>query len=168
MRNGNIERINNIDTLGQQQVDVFRWNANQEVVMNPVKKGILWTLVFIVGLLFIWFLFIRNQVYPKMGIGDLTIQSPYYKSIRTKGKREVRLTAKSKRQGIFSKIFTGAKFSEKNPEWQQDITFTPFRKNQLRVKLPVGYSIEPFTTTIKKGVSYTIISDQLKVAIQYI
>jgi hypothetical protein len=165
--NGNIDRINNTESNGERAY-LFKWNAQQTVNMNPLKKSIIWVLIVLTGLLLIWFLIIRNLVYPKMGNGQLILNTPYYKTIKTKGKREIIFTNKAKNQQFLEKIFAGKIYHEQNPIWDGELRFSSSGKNQIRLKLPSGYLIEPYTSKIKRGSTYTIFKDQEQYKISYL
>ena len=156
LQDGKIERINSIEIQNTSGVELFKWNARQEVVMNPLKKGLLWFLIVVAGALLIWFLLIRNKMYPKMARGHIILNSPYYKSLKTKGARQIVFTNKPYKQGWFSKLFAGEIIYEKNDFWQDEIIFSPARRRQLRIKMPGHYSIDPFTSKIDQGQTYTI------------
>lgn len=156
LQNGKIERINNIEIQNASGIELFKWNARQEVVMNPLKKGLIWFLVIVAGSLLIWFLLIRNRMYPKMARGQIILNSPYYKSIRTKGVRQIIFTNHHYKQSGFNKLFAGEIIYEKNDFWQDEIKLSPARRRQLRIKMPGHYNIDPFTSKIDQGQSYKI------------
>jgi hypothetical protein len=168
LQDGNIERINNIQTLNSSGVKLFKWNAKQEVVMNPLKKGLLWFLIIVAVTLMIWFLIIRNKMYPKMARGQIILNSPYYKSLRTKGARQIIFTSKQYKQGWFNKLFAGKIIYEKNDFWQEEIKFSPARRRQLRIKMPAHYNIDPFTSKIDQGKTYTIKGNQEEVKFSFL
>jgi len=167
MTSGTVERINNIETLGT-NIKLFQWNARQQVVLNPMKKALYIALAGFMILLFIWFVFLRNQLFPKMGNGSLTIQTPYFKSFKTKGNRKIFFTSKPEKQSFLNKVFAGTNTFEKSNVWQEDIIFTPGRRNQIRVKLPPGSSIEPYTSKLTRGQSYVITKDGLQIKLSYL
>lgn len=167
LENGNVERINNITAMGA-NLKIFQWNARQRVILNPLLKGLYWAAAIIIAFLLLWFVFLRNQIFPKMGGGRLTIETPYYKSLNTKGKRDISFTSKQSTQSGLNKILAGRKIYEVNPIWEEDVTFSPGRRNQIRVKLPPGSSIEPYTSKLKRGNSYVIIKDNLEIKLSYI
>lgn len=168
LQNGIIERINNIEIQNASGIELFKWNAKQEVVMNPLKKGLLWFLFIFASSLLIWFLLIRNKMYPKMARGQIILNSPYYKSIKTKGKRQVIFTDKHYKQGWFNKLFAGKIIYEKNDLWQEEIKFSPARLRQLRIKMPADYNIVPFTSKIDQGKNYTIKGNQEEVKFSFL
>ncbi len=168
LQNGKIERINNIEIQNASGVELFKWNAKQEVVMNPLKKGLLWFLLIVASSLLIWFLFIRNRMYPKMARGQIILNSPYYKSIKTKGIRQIIFTNKHYKQSRFNKLFAGEIIYEKNDLWQEEIKFSPARRRQLRIKMPAHYNINPFTSKIDQGKTYTIKGNQEEVKFSFL
>lgn len=168
LKNGNIERINNIQTQNTSEVKLFKWNAKHEVVMNPLKKGLLWLIIIVASTLMIWFILIRNKMFPKMARGQIILNSPYYSSIRTNGARQIILTSKQYKQGWFNKLFAGKIIFEKNDFWQEEIKFTPARRRQLRIKIPSHCSIDPFTSRIDQGKTYTIKGNQEQVKFSFL
>ena len=130
MQSGNIERVNNIE-ISEPQTKLFKWNAQQNVIMNPLKKGLLWFLAILFGAILIWFLFLRNLVYPKMGNGQLIINSPYFKSIKTKGLREITFTDKPIQQGKLSKIFAAEKLLKKIISGRKKSNLHPQTENKF-------------------------------------
>ena len=167
LQNGNIERINNIETKIP-GVQLFKWNAKQEVVMNPLKKGLLWFLAIIASSLLVWFLLIRNKIYSKMTRGQIILNTPYYKSIKTKGARQIIFTNKHHKQGWINKLFAGKIIYEKNDFWQEEIKFSPARRQQLRIKMPAHYNIAPFTSKIDQGKTYTLKGNQEEVKFSFL
>ncbi len=168
LQNGKIERINNIEIQNASGIELFKWNAKQEVVMNPLKKGLLWFLGVIATLLLIWFLLIRNRIYPKMARGQIILNSPYYKSTKTKGARQIIFSNKHYKQGWFNKLFAGEIIYEKNDFWQEEIKFSPARRRQIRIKMPAHYNIMPFTSKIDQGKTYTIKGNQEEVKFSFL
>jgi hypothetical protein len=167
LENGNIERINNINKIGP-NTKIFQWTARQEVLMNPLKKGLIWTSAVLVSLIIIWFIVLRNMVFPKMGNGQIILDSPYYKAIKTKGKREIIFTHQKKKQKTLNRIFAGKILYEQNSIWEEELKFTPASKKQIRLKLPLGYSINPFSSKLKRGSTYSIHKDKEHFKISYI
>lgn len=168
LRDGNIERINNIETLNSSGIELFKWNAKQDVVMNPLKKGLLWFLGVLSTSLLIWVLLMRNRIYPKMARGQIILNSPYYKSTKTKGARQIIFSNKHYKQGWFNKLFAGEIIYEKNDFWQEEIKFSPARRRQIRIKMPAHYNIQPFTSKIDQGKTYTIKGNQKEVKFSFL
>lgn len=153
--NSKIDRINNIDNISNQS-KIFEWSVRYNIVMNPLKLALLWVIVAIVLSLFIWFVFFRNLIYPKMRKGKIMINTPYTKSIKIAGARKLVFTTKSKKQKTLHKIFAGKILYEKNPLWDSEIVFYPKDKRSLRIKTGVDYTVTPYTNRIIRGKSYEI------------
>ena len=152
IKNTDLDRINNNELSSSGENRLIKWRAENKVIMNPLLKGILWFVILIVSGLIIWFVLLRNMIYPKMGKGSIFIQGQYIsKPIKTKGARKIVLTNKSEKQTILNRIFAGRIVSEVNPFWEQKIVLTPFRKRQLRVQLGSDYIISPYTNTFVRG-----------------
>ena len=150
-----IDRINNIDNISNQS-KVFKWSVRYDIVMNPLKKVLLWFSVFILLSLIVWFVFLRNIFFKKMKKGKIVINKPYSKSIKIAGSRKLVFTAEAKKQKVLNKIFAGKVLYEVNPIWDSEIVFTPKDKRNLRIRTGVNYSIKPYTNLVVRGKSYEI------------
>lgn len=150
-----IDRINNIDDISNQS-KVFEWSVRYKILMNPLKRILLWVFSICIIVLFIWFVFMRNIFYKKMNKGRIVISSPYSKAIKIKGARQLVLTNNATQQSKWSKIFAGKILYEVNPAWDSEIVFTPKGKRTVRIKTGVNYSITPYTNQLVRGRSYEI------------
>lgn len=167
MTNGNVERINNIETH-EAGIEVFKWNAHQNVIMNPLKKALIWFLLILLIAIVIWFFILRNKFFPKMDRGQIILNTPYYRSISTKGARGIVLTNKTLKQSFLNKLFAGKIIYEKNDLWQEEVKFFPARRRQLRIKMPSTYDINPFTSKIDQGKTYIIKGNQEEVKFSFL
>ena len=150
-----IDRINNIDFI-ETGSKIFKWSAKYDIVVNPLKKGLMFFLTGIALALLIWFGVFRNIFYPKMKRGQIIINTPYYKDIRINKARMIVFTTQQQKQKLLHKIFAGKIISEVNQIWVPEIVITSGRKNMLRIRLGLGYTIIPFGTNLRQGASYEI------------
>lgn len=117
---------------------------------------IFWCLCGLIVLwLALWFLFLKKQKYPKFKKGIITIESPYFATIRVKGKRKIILTAKSQKQGLFDKIWRGEILYHINPQWTTDVEITPSGKNMRFRNMSNSLICSP-QPLLMRGSSYEI------------
>ncbi len=121
----------NLDRLNGQSPKCVEMKLSGEInTKTSIFEIIFWILSgLIIIYILAWFLFIRNQKYPKFKKGVITIQSPYYATIRVKGYRKIVLTSKTLKQGFFDKIWKGKILYHTNPNWANDVEITPSGKN---------------------------------------
>lgn len=163
-----LDVVNSVDLTQSSEVRIFKWEATHRVVMNPLLKAILMFLALIVFILTIWFLFVRNNVYPKFKRGKIQILSPYFGGVSFDSKvRQIVFTAVPKRQKILNIIFTGEVKYHVNPLYTQDIIFLPGKANMIKIKMPVNVTINPPANNLQKFSSYTLLIDDNKIKIQY-
>lgn len=146
-----LDVVNNYDLNISDETRVFEWVARQKVVMNPLKKALIWTGGILVALLLIWLIFLRPIVYSRFGRGILTIQSPQFKSIKLYKAIGLTLTNQDINQSWKEKLFKGKEIAYTNPLFPAPIRFSPQSKNRIRIHLDASYSITPFATTLTKG-----------------
>jgi hypothetical protein len=167
--NSDLHRIDNFD---REQINtdarIKQWSTYYEKDYNPLALGLFWLLVVIVGLLLIWFLIIRNQLYPKMKKGRIQILSPYFGGVNIDGNTKLVIFTKSaQKQSGLNKIFTGKVQYEVNPVYENDIILRPGRGNKIRIKLPVGSRITPPVMNLEKFNMYKIKLTNQIIEIQY-
>lgn len=166
--NHSLDVINNNDLVNSYESRIFKWEAAYDVSMNPLKKGLLWTVFIIVTGLLIWFVFMRNIMFPKMKRGQIVINSPFYTSIKIKRARKIVFTTQRKRQKRLDKIFVGNIIYEVNSIWKEEIIIYPDRQKSLRIKMGLGYTITPFTSSLKQGSSYQIKKESEIINLSYL
>jgi len=163
----NLNRINDNDLQTSNETRLFKWEAEHTVVMNPLKKGLLWLLSLVIGLLVLWFL-IRNMIYPKFKKGRIQILEPYFSGINFgRGTKLIVLTNKRTKQSLFNEIFTGKIEYEVNQLYDKEIELRPRKGNKIKIKLPLGAKIFPPVVNLEKFQSYTLEINKQKIKIQY-
>lgn len=126
---------------------------------NPMKTILVWAGIVAAVLLALWFLIGRRQVYPVVKAKKLVFTAPY-KTVMVKGARQVVLTSKRTRQGVFSRIFTGKIVYWRDPMWTSDLVFKPRRKG-MRFVGTQGWNVTP-TATIDRQKPYELNSPDKK------
>lgn len=137
--------------------------SNSQIVLNGQLKTsisileiIVWCLLGIIVLfLLVWFLFIKNQKYPKFNNGILTIQSPYFATIRVKGYRKIVFTSRPQSQGFLDKIWKGKILYHVNPIWQSNVEISPSSENMRFRSLSNSLICSP-QPLLMHGASYEI------------
>lgn len=166
--NHTLDVINNNDLVQNSEDRIFKWEAEYDVSMNPLKKGLIWLLVITGAGLLVWFLFLRNIVFPKMKRGQIVINSPYYSSIKIKGARKIVFTTQKQLQKPLHKIFAGKIHYEVNTIWEPEISISPGRQRTLRIKTGLGHTISPFASSLKQGSSYQIKKEKKIINLSYL
>jgi hypothetical protein len=164
-----LDRINENDIATSSEKRLFKWEAEHSVIMNPLKKGLMWLLIVIASLLLLWFAVLRNSFYPKFKKGKIQILNPYFKGIKIdKSVMQIVFTNKKHTQGFFSKLFKGMIQYEINDLYDRRILFTPGRGNKIKIKLPLGYKIKPIVSNLDKFNTYKIDINKQIIEIQYV
>ena len=146
-----------------------RFPSNSQIILDGQLKTSLSILeiiaIYLCGLIVLfllaWFLFFRNQVYPKFKKGIITIQSPYFATIRVKGYRKIVFTSKSQTQRLFDKIWRGRILYHINPSWPSDVEITPSGKN-MRFRSLINTLICSPQPLLIRGETYEIIDPENK------
>ena len=159
-----------IDNFSKAQIGsdnrIKRWSAKYDKEYNHLAFGVFWLLIILLIFIFIWFFIFRNQFYPKMKKGRIQVQSPYFKSIPTKGVRMIIFSREPRKQGYWDRLWKGKILYEINTIWDKDVIITPKRKN-LKIKLPPGFIIKPVTLTLTKYNTYEIKTEKQTIKLQY-
>lgn len=149
----NIDRVNNIENPKQE--NIYKWTAAHELQMNPLKVLLLWVLAILVATLFFYLLILRPIIYKRMGKGQITIQEPFYKNIKTKNNIEIIFRDKPLKQSWLQKLFQGKKTVVVNPIFTEPIYLTPSSRGKIRIRTAGKYNIDPFTSSLEKGTDST-------------
>ena len=166
--NHSLDRINDNDLATSSQDKLFKWEAEHSIVMNPLKKGLLWFIAIVGGLLLLWFLVMRSMMYPKFKKGKIQILEPYFSGVNFGGNTKLIIfTDKRINQSLFNTIFTGKIEYEINSLYDKEIKLRPGRGNKIKIKLPLGAKITPPIVSLDKFQSYTLEINKRKIKIQY-
>lgn len=101
-----------IDVVNDQPAEEYTgtdMRAKYKVVWNPLKLALVCLLILLVAALILWLLVLKRIFYPTIKLGRVVMTGPgsYYQSKKLKGARKVVLTSRRRKQGLFSRIFTG-------------------------------------------------------------
>ena len=166
--NHQLDVVNNLDLSTSPEERIFKWEATHKVVMNPLKKGLMWLGIVILALVVIWFLVLRNMLHPKFKRGKIQILSPYFGGISfNQNTKLIVFTSNAKKQNTFNRIFTGKIIYEVNPIYGSDILLRPGRVNKVKIKLPLGATIKPAVIQLDKFSEYAIKINNNTIKIQY-
>jgi hypothetical protein len=166
--NHSLDVINNNDLNSSKEKRLFKWEANHRLIMNPLKKWMMWVGFFMLGALLTWFMVLRNKIYPKFKRGNIQILSPYFKGVTiTKNTRLIVFTNSNKKQKSLNIIFTGKIIYHVNPIYEKDIFLRPGKRNKIKIKLPFGARINPMVNSLEKFNKYIIQIEKEKIEIQY-
>lgn len=166
--NHSLDVINNNDLNSSKEKRLFKWEATHRLVMNPLKKWIIYLGAIIVAALLLWFLVLRNKIYSKFKKGKIQILSPYFKVITiSTNTRLIVFTNSYKKQNALSSLFVGKIIYEVNPLFQKDIFLRPGKGTKIKIKLPLGARINPMVNSLKKFNNYSIQLEKEKIEIQY-
>ena len=128
------------------------WTGHYEKDYNPLALGLFWFLVTVIIGLVIWFLFLRNSMYPKFKKGKIQVLTPYFRGVQVgRGTRLVIFSKAVQKQSMMNKLFTGTIRYEVNPIYEQNIFFRPGRGNKIKIKLPIGSKITPPVLAVYPG-----------------
>lgn len=146
----NLDRVESHEARGEEYIDLFQWTIRYEKKMNPLEKTLLWILAIVLICLFIWFVCLRNSIYPKFqnvrkritikkdGQTIAMIPLPDFK-----GCRMFVLTNTPVKQSILERIFIGNIKYLVNPEFTNQIVLVPAnRKNFIAVRAR-NYLVNP-------------------------
>ena len=127
---------------------------------RSILEILVWILcvVFIVFLI-IWFVFLRNRIYPKFKRGIITIQSPCFAMIRVKGVRKVVFTPEKKSQSWVDKLWKGRVLYHINSMWSCDVEITP-SGNNMRFKCPSGRIVSQPSPLWQHMVDYELLNTE--------
>lgn len=159
----NLEMIeihsNNLDRINGERPDGMKLNLEGDYqAKTSITEIILWILCGLIILwLLLWFLFIRNQKYPKFKRGRITIQSPYFANLKATGYRKIVMSSRKKEQGAFDKIWRGKILYHCNTEWTSEVEIVPSGKS-MRFRCPSGELISDPDPLWTAGGTYKVIN----------
>lgn len=154
-----LDIINNNDLKTSTELRIFKWEARHNIIMNPLKKILLWTGGSILLLLIVWLAILKPIAFKQFGKGSLTIQSPHFKNFKLHKAIELTLFNQTFKQNWRQRIFKGRKLCYSNSLFPAPIIVTPYSKNKIRIQLDPTYTIQPFTTTLDKGIGQYVITN---------
>lgn len=154
VRSSDVDRINGKRYDNSDLVITLAGDVNTS---KSILEKILWVLgVLIVISLIAWFAFIKKRIYPKFKGGVVTVNNPYFATIKLKGVRKVIFTSSKKSQNAINRLFTGTIRYHINPEWSTECELTPSGKNNIRFSSKNGAFISTPSPLWQKFNSYEI------------
>lgn len=162
-----VDRINEYE-INTERTEFLKWKASNKVVMNPLKKGLFLFLCATLFLLLVWFILLKKLVFRPMPNGQIVINYPQYISINTKNTREIKLGGSAYNQSFFDKVFRGKKSFKHYAVFNEPIIFQPGIRNNLKIKLPQGFVIQPTSIYLNKGTQYEIKNKDNKITFKFI
>lgn len=137
-------------------LEIFYSNSN---VWNPLKWIVLIVSLLILILLLLWFLILRNILFKKFSAVTIQFSEPYFKNLKLKGARKVKLSSKRESQNLFNKIFKGEIIQEINPIWDENLILVPGKDKNSPIKIETNknFEIKPFSIYLQRFNEYSII-----------
>ena len=156
LNNGGFDRINEY-TMDEESLPLLlEWKAEKNDVINPLKLGMFFFLLTLLGLLLVWFLVMKSILYPTFKIGNIQFTNgTYFSTKRIYGARKLVVTNSSKKQSAINKMFTGKIVYEKNEFWPDEWEINPSGKGG-RLITNRKYTITPFTSSLNKQMEYEL------------
>ena len=94
-------------------------------VMNPLVKGLMWTLI-VLFVLFVLSVIISRMMHDKIKVSRVILTGPVgHQVIQTKGKHMVVFTSQHKKQGFFSWLYKGKISYEVHKVWNNEWHLEP-------------------------------------------
>lgn len=147
----NLDKINDV----RQGNYSFSLNGEYKISMSVVEI-IFWILAASIALFIVlWFMYLRNHIYPKFKTGVISVQSPYFANIRVRGSRMVVLTPKPCGQGWLDKLVKGRIIYHVNTAWPCECYVKPSGKN-LRFSCPSSQIVSDPAPVWHRGEGYKL------------
>lgn len=125
--------------------------------MNPLVKGLMWTLIVLVTL-FVLSIILCRMMHSKIRVARVTLTGPIgHKVIQTKGKHMVVFTSQRKKQGFFDWLFKGSILYEVHPSWTDEWRLEP--RNSRNPSVVIRYKAGAYncdSRTLEWGNSYVL------------
>ncbi|MDE6301491.1 MAG: VWA domain-containing protein [Muribaculaceae bacterium] len=110
----------------------------------------------IVLFLLVWFGVLRNRLYPKFKKGIVTVQNPYFATIRVKGYRSVVFSAQNRTQSLFDRLWRGKILYHTNGAWPCEAQLTP-AGTSMRFRCPSGALVCDPSPVLTRGMTFKIL-----------
>lgn len=140
----------------------------KEVVMNPFKKILIWTLIIIVSVLLLSIIFSRLLT-PTVKVSRISITGAYHKQLTVRGYSMVVLTSTRKKQSFLNRLYKGKILYEVHPTWHSDVTISPRNNKSVTMRYDANsYSCN--SRVLEKGGTYTLndLKERTKIEIRVI
>jgi len=123
---------------------------------NPLKVILLWVLGLILLALVLWFVCLRQIVYPRFKVKKLYIAEPLVRNIKLRGTRKVVFSNKEQKQSLLNKIFTGTICFMTHEIWKDEWEIVPSGKTVRLSGTKNRYLVDPPSSRLTKGEEYTL------------
>lgn len=159
---GGLDRINDKDEYGADEA-VMELRLRKRHVMNPLKEGLMWFGIIVLGALILWFVLLKHLFFPTFRVTRLMLTGPepYMSQLKIKGYRLCVLAAKPQKQSWLNKVFAGEIKYETNPLWTAPVVFEPRDKKSIRVR-PDKQTYTTDARLMKTNVDYTLVNETTK------
>lgn len=140
----------------------------KSVIMNPLKKGLIWTMIILTSILIISIIISRLSN-PPVKVSRIAITGAYHKQLTVRGYSMVVLTSKRMKQGFLNKLYKGRILYEVNPTWHSDVTISPRNNKSVTMRYDANsYSCD--SRVLEKGGNYTLndLKERTKIEIRVI
>ncbi len=150
--NGGIDRVNEFSTENEGLPLLLEWNAEKNVIVNPLKLGTIIFMLVLIGAFLFWIVLVRPQCYPFFKVKKLFVlcdgkQMTYSLS----GAYQVICTSRKRKQGVLDRIIKGKVIYIVNPFWLPgDIIISPKDKNSIKVRVTPQYRMMPNVVSSKQ------------------
>lgn len=139
LANHKLDRFGNQPLEDGQSVEVMKWSIYYDKQWNPLAIILLAIFTFTILSLFFWFLILRPIFYPHFGKCRKSVLVMEHQQMKTQlnivftGARMVVVSNKKVSQSFFDRCFKGKIVSIVNPDFEEQLKFTPAKKKKIRV-----------------------------------
>lgn len=150
----------NLETINQEYPEDYELTMRSayDIDTNPLKVMVGILALFLLGLLLLWFLFIKPMSFRRFHIYSVTVSEPYFNSIPIHNALRVVFTSRRRKQNILSRIFVGKVIYEVNPAWQYEWTLMPSGRSATIISS--SYTVEPSDYPLELGTEYHLIDEE--------
>ncbi len=157
LRFDQVSKAINLDKINDVRQGNFSFSINGEYQTSmSVVELIFWILAaLILVFIILWFVWLRNQIYPKFKSGVISVQTPYFANIRVRGARMVVMAPTPRRQSWMNKLIKGRVIYHMNAAWPCECRVTPSGKN-LRFGCPSSQIVSDPAPVWHRGENYKL------------
>lgn len=153
-----LDRVDNF-IIEANGIDLFKWSLYFDRQMNPLSILLMWIGIFLFILLLVWFVFLKPIKYPRIRVSRVMMNSEAMMPVdkRVNGARMIVISSAKRKQGFFSRLFTGRIVNIVDPIWEFDWDMVPKRgKKILKPNFHGKYTISPLSIELRQYDEYTI------------
>ena len=143
----------NLETINAEECKTYISSIyfEHDICRNPLEVFLMWLGFFLLAILVLWFVVLRQIFYPRIRFSRIELSSKkgYYVNKKINGARMVVITNRYKPQSWLDKLFTGEIIYVKDEIWTSSWELTPKgRKKSARINLHGKYMISPVTSEL--------------------